>query len=312
MEGTVAITDHGWYDFLRQQKGVEEVNFWTPSAHFAFKGEQYSPFFFKLKAQYQHAICGFGYFAKFSRLPDWLAWDAFNTNNGCETLDAMRKRIGAIRDRIDFHSDRHRNEIGCILIIQPVFFQESEWIVGPRDWPPANLRHKKYDLTQGEGLRIWEECLARASRRLAFSTSDTIRDQPEPRYGTPQLVSPRLGQGTFRVSVMDVYGRACAVTQEHSLPALEAAHIKPYSEQGPHDVRNGILLRADLHRLLDQGYLTITTEYRLEVSARLKADYDNGRTYYPLHGTRLALPKTPQERPTPAYIQWHNEHKYLK
>lgn len=266
MEGTVAITDHGWYDFLRTQKGVDEVNFWTPSAHFAFKGEQYSPFFFKLKAQYQHAICGFGYFAKFSRLPDWLAWDAFNTKNGCQTLDAMRTRIATIRDRIDFHSDRHRSEIGCILIVQPVFFAQDAWIVGPRDWPPANLRHKKYDLTQGEGLRIWKECIARTSGSLAPFTNDTHQIQQEPRYGALQLVSPRLGQGTFRVSVMDAYQRACAVTQEHSLPALEAAHIQPFAENGPQDVRNGILLRADLHRLFDQGYLTVTIDHRLEVS----------------------------------------------
>jgi putative restriction endonuclease len=312
MEGTVAITDYGWYDFLRKQKGVEEVNFWTPSAHFAFKGEQYAPFFFKLKAQYKHAICGFGYFAKFSRLPDWLAWDAFNIKNGCETLNAMRERIGAIRDRIDFHSDRHRSEIGCILIVQPVFFPEGSWIVGPRDWPPANLRHKKYDLTQGEGLRIWEECKARAGSMSAPVANEAQQIQQGPRYGTPQLVSPRLGQGTFRVSVMDAYQRACAVTQEHSLPALEAAHIQPYAENGPQDVRNGILLRADLHRLFDQGYLTVTTDHRLEVSPRLKADYDNGRTYYPFHGAKLALPKAPQERPTPGFIQWHNEHVYLK
>ena len=312
MEGTVAITDRGWYDFLLQQKGVEEVNFWTPSAHFAFKGKQFSPFFFKLKAEYKHAICGFGFFAKFSRLPDWLAWDAFNTKNGCETLDAMRERIGLIRDRIDFHSDRHRNEIGCILIVQPVFFSEDSWVVGPRDWPPPNLRHKKYDLTQGEGLRIWEECIARASRDVTPVTSDIHQMHQEPRYGAPQLVSPRLGQGTFRVSVMDAYQRACAVTQEHSLPALEAAHIQPFAEKGPQDVRNGILLRADLHRLFDQGYLTITTGHRLEVSPRLKADYDNGRTYYPLHGAKLMVPRAAQERPTPEFIQWHNEHKYLK
>ena len=56
-----------------------------------------------------------------------------------------------------------------------------------------------------------------------------------PRYGAPQLVSPRLGQGIFRGAVMDAYGRACAVTQEHSLPALEASHIQPYAKDGPHD-----------------------------------------------------------------------------
>jgi putative restriction endonuclease len=46
-----------------------------------------------------------------------------------------------------------------------------------------------------------------------------------------------------------------------------------------------------MHRLFDQGYLTITTDHRLEVSPRLKLDYDNGRTYYPFHGAKLVFPK---------------------
>jgi HNH endonuclease len=47
---------------------------------------------------------------------------------------------------------------------------------------------------------------------------------------------------------------------------------------------NGVLLRADLHRLFDQGYITITPQQRIEVSGRLSADYENGGAYYPLHG----------------------------
>ena len=48
MDGTVAITDHGWYEFLLAQGSLDEVNFWTPSAHWGFRGEVGSPFFFKL------------------------------------------------------------------------------------------------------------------------------------------------------------------------------------------------------------------------------------------------------------------------
>ena len=69
MNGTVAITDHGWYRFLLAQDDLDEVNFWTPSAHWGFRGEVGAPFFFKLKARYDHAICGFAYFARYSRLP---------------------------------------------------------------------------------------------------------------------------------------------------------------------------------------------------------------------------------------------------
>ena len=146
---------------------------------------------------------------------------------------------------------------------------------GPTRLATANLRHKRYDLTVGEGLRIWEECLARARSQQtnpAHRQPVLVRED-SPRYGTPQLIAPRLGQGIFRVAVMDAYGRACAVTQEHSLPALEASHIQPYAKDGPHEVRNGVLLRADLHRLFDQGYVTITPEHRIEVSSRLKEDY---------------------------------------
>ena len=88
----------------------------------------------------------------------------------------------------------------------------------------------------------------------------------------------------------EAYNRACAVTQEHSLPALEAAHIRPFAKEGPHEVRNGLLLRADLHRLFEQGYLTVTPNYTLEVSDRLRHDYQNGRSYYPLRGTRISVP----------------------
>jgi hypothetical protein len=32
---------------------------------------------------------------------------------------------------------------------------------------------------------------------------------------------------------LNVYNRRCAVTQEKTLPAPEAAHIKPFSDSGP-------------------------------------------------------------------------------
>ena len=57
------------------------------------------------------------------------------------------------------------------------------------------------------------------------------------RYGPGQVIYPRLGQGTFRFAVEQAY-QQCAVTKEHSIPALEAAHIKPYSLGGFHEVNN--------------------------------------------------------------------------
>ena len=44
-------------------------------------------------------------------------------------------------------------------------------------------------------------------------------------------------QSTFKSLILDAYGRQCAVTRERALPALDAAHIRDYSERPEHDVR---------------------------------------------------------------------------
>jgi putative restriction endonuclease len=171
--GTIAITDEGWYECLRTQPGLEEVNFWTPSARRPFRAEPYSPFLFKLRAPY-NAICGFGYFARYSVLPDWLAWESFGHGNGCHDLAEMRQPIGGIRHRIRYEDAGGLNQIGCILIVQPLFFPPEAWVPQPADWPVRTQTSKRYDLTGGEGQRVWHDCLLRmpggGSRHSAAST----------------------------------------------------------------------------------------------------------------------------------------------
>lgn len=306
MIGAIAITDYGWYDFLRNHAALDEVNFWTPSARATFRAPEFSPFLFKLKAPH-NAVCGFGFFARYSVLPDWLAWDCFGPGNGCASLPEMRDRIGRIRKRIGYRDAREPANIGCILVVRPTFFPPEAWIPQPTDWRAPTQRYKKYDLTQGEGARVWGQCLERAEFAESPALSDDVEvDGTAPRFGAPRTIEPRLGQGTFRVAVLEAYGRACAATEEHSLPALEAAHIRSFADDGPHDVRNGLLLRADLHRLFDTGYMTVTPDLRIEVSDRLREDYSNGHTYYPLRGHRIHVPCAANERPDGAFLRWHN------
>jgi putative restriction endonuclease len=131
------------------------------------------------------------------------------------------------------------------------------------------------------------------------------------RYGKPVLVKPRLGQGAFRVSVTDAYGRACALSGGRVLPALEAAHVRPYAAGGEHAVSNGILLRRDIHSVFDAGYLTFDEDLRCVVSERVKSDFDSGNEYRRLHGMRLADPFHPAWAPDRGALAWHNEMVFL-
>lgn len=225
MNGTIAVTDTGWYEFLRDRPDLTEVNFWRPSSRRMFRAPAFSPFLFKLKAPH-NAICGFAHFAKYSALPIWLAWDTFEQGNGCETLGEMQVRIAEIRNRIRFVDHSDADSIGCTLLVQPVFFPPEAWVSQPADWKARTQVSKGYDLSVGEGLRVWESCQAVAQELdLAQGVVVSSATAPARRFGTPVTVTPRLGQKTFRIAVTDAYRRACSVTGEHSLPALDAAHI---------------------------------------------------------------------------------------
>ena len=105
--------------------------------------------------------------------------------------------------------------------------------------------------------------------------------------------------------------RKCAISGEKTLPVLDAAHIKPYDQSGPHSISNGLLLRTDLHKLFDKGYLTITNDYKIEVSRRIKEEFENGRDYYKYHGNNLmALPSRPIDKPSQKFVDWHNQNIY--
>ena len=104
---------------------------------------------------------------------------------------------------------------------QPFFFAESGWIPVPASWSPNIVSFKTYNTDSAEGLALWEAVNDRLSRRQMAGMAEE-----QARFGEPHLFRPRLGQGAFRVLVTDIYGRRCAVTQERTLPALEAARMK--------------------------------------------------------------------------------------
>jgi putative restriction endonuclease len=298
----IAVTDGDWFDMLRQQPSLAEVNFLAPSAA-SFRALQPGELFlFKLHAP-RNVIVGGGIFAFANALPCSLAWEAFREANGARSLPEMRGRIARYRHADP--SDRSDFEIGCRILTQPFFFDEADWIAIPPSWSPNIVSFKTYTTGDAEGLALWDAVNDRVNRPKFSGMAET-----QARFGEPHLIRPRLGQGAFRVLVTDTYNRRCAITQERTLPALEAAHIRPYSDGGEHEARNGLLLRRDIHSLFDAGYVTVTPDLHFEVSRRIKEEFENGRHYYELHGKPIRPPDDALSRPDPQALRWHNEHAY--
>ena len=308
-KGYIGLTDPDWYRFLSAQPRVDEVNFWQPHGGRAFRvlrrGE---PFFFKLRAPHK-AIAGFGFFERYESLPAWLAWECFGALNGAPDFDAMRDRIGRLRGDGAANDRSGQFKIGCIMITAPVFFAPEDWVTPPVDWARTGIQQgKTYGLGEGEGLRILTECVDRASlggRYWNVERDVQLVAADAPRYGNVIQVRPRLGQGLFSLAVRDAYDHACAITGEHSDPVLEAAHIKPYGQGGQHRVDNGLLLRSDLHRLYDRGYVTVTPDLVFRVGERLGDEFKNGRTYYKKSGQRIRCPDAATLRPRRELLEWH-------
>lgn len=307
----VGVTDKDWLDFLSARPELTEVNFWQPGGRSRFRAlNQGDLFLFKLHSP-NNVIAGGGFFATSSLLPVSLAWETFGVGNGVKSLSEMRTRIEKYRRSSAQPGEDYT--IGNIILEHPFFFRREEWIPIPPSFKLNTVSGKTYDLDNGDGLTLSWEVEDRFRRRAYISTTSVISEPvPERMYSDPVLMRRRLGQGAFRVMVTDTYGRRCAITREHTLPVLQAAHIRPVTEGGEHRVSNGLLLRSDVHTLFDRGYVTVTPGYEFKVSQRLNEDWKNGRIYYALHGQRIELPRDKSCRPDPGLLDWHEQTVFLK
>ncbi len=313
MKFYLGVTNNSWYNYL-STINPEDVNFWQPGGNREFKViPSMAPFLFKLKSPL-NAIGGVGFFSSYSNLPLSVAWEIFGNRNGCKTYEEFRRMI------VNYRKDKENVNptIGCIVLTNPLFFKKSDWIETPSNWSGSIVQGKSYSTGDEIGQQIWAQVNVLIQKYLSGNGLDDqksfILSEPEsPAYGNSILQKVRRGQGAFRVLVTDTYHKRCSITGEKTLPVLEAAHIKPYAESLSHDVSNGILLRSDIHKLFDSGYMTITKDLVVEVSNRIKEEFHNGKEYYQYHGKSLMyIPAREIDKPSLRYVEWHNNNVFRR
>lgn len=295
----VAVTDNEWYWQLRSRPLPNEVNFWQPGGGRSFQALRPGELLLFKPHTPHHSIVGGGFFLHASELPCSLAWDFFELGNGASGLWEMRRRIERFRH---LSADSHRDyDVGCMVLQRPFFFDEADWIPVPQDFSKNVGQGKTYDTSASAGHALWEA----VRLRLQAAQPGGGGESQGQIFGEPTIMQPTLGAGSFRLLITDYYGRRCAMTGQGVLPALEAAHIRPVNEGGLHRVDNGLLLRADLRHLFDQGYLSLDVDNRVLVSPAIAKDFGQTPIYRELAGIELTLPEHAEHRPRRESIDWH-------
>ncbi len=317
LEPFLANTDRAWFEFLatRAVDGrVDEVNFWLPRARRPMKhmipGET---IFFRLKSP-DYAIAGYGFFAHFDVVDLHTAWSAFGWKNGDSDKRRFFERIGKYRGVDLLAPGAVIAPIGCTILRDATFWPVSRWMPWgvSEGWAP-NIVQGKTEGDQGRAARLAAAVLADARRMPDDLIERFMPLEVDQRTMVLRELTAREGQGAFRLRLLRAYEGQCAITGEHTEPVLDAAHIQPYLGPLSNHVQNGLLLTKEFHALFDEGYVAVTPDYEVRVSERLRADWKNGKRYYPYDNARLLhLPSDPALRPSRDALAWHLEHVFKK
>ena len=113
--------------------------------------------------------------------------------------------------------------------------------------------------------------------------------------GPAREAAERPGQRRFRERLLRLYGGKCAVTGCDAEQMLDAAHLRSWRIDD-----EGVLLRADIHRMIDGGLAEIRGgRFRLLRPARASVaaaygEYDGAKLAQPRHGSgRRNAPRRP-------------------
>lgn len=151
--------------------------------------------------------------------------------------------------------------------------------------------------------RVLDRWLADAgfeTRVEAADQPDLDLDPEDARVRVLAEIVRRQGQHAFRSALADAYGGSCAISGCDEVRVLEAAHIHPYRGAKTNNVRNGLLLRADLHTLFDLQLIGVDADYRVVVDKSVvEAEYRK------FHGRQLRLPSPKSTWPLKSELAKH-------
>lgn len=148
--------------------------------------------------------------------------------------------------------------------------------------------------------------IATARTELEADLDTEPPDTAPPEYTAVERIAR---EKAFRDAVREAYNEQCVIcgTQRKTpdgRPEVEVAHIWPKAKGGPDDIRNGITLCKLHHWAFDNGWLTLTDDYRVDVTdAPGTEGYSD---FVPFDRNQIQLPDDPRKHPARKYLEREN------
>ena len=143
---------------------------------------------------------------------------------------------------------------------------------------------------------------------ISYGDNDLL---PAGEYREAQM-KLRVGQYFFRTSVLNSYNNRCCITGLAKNDLLIASHIKPWKDSDERTERtnpsNGLCLNAFHDKAFDRGLITITKDYRVLVSNKLKtAEMDSSTKEWLLVYDKKEILLPNKFLPGKEFIEYHND-----
>ena len=186
---------------------------------------------------------------------------------------------------------------------------------GNMQWAVRPISDHDFFRVLARGFPAEPELLPRSKGDLeAPPAARVVRESPQPfifdaeRERVETTVTRTLRDRAFRKHILTAYDSTCAITGFKFINGggraeVEAAHIKPVTENGPDSIRNGLALSGTIHWMFDRGLISLSDEFEILVSRQL----NNPDEVWRLANAdkRARVPVAENLKPHSQYLKWH-------
>lgn len=130
-----------------------------------------------------------------------------------------------------------------------------------------------------------------------------------------RLIKTRVNQYFFRDSILGIYDSKCCITGLSIPKLLVASHIIPWSDDIKNRLNpeNGLCLNSIHDRAFDEGFITITTDYKVKLSKGI-LDFEKEdivkKFFKDFEGLKITMPE--RYFPSKKFLEYHNTEIFIK